>query len=147
MPYNKESIETYGKERKSNSFNKAMWEIENDPDFKLKRSKRDEKKANTSFKGKIEEEEEKEDDAADEEETEENLNEDEAENSEEEEEEDVELVESKPKKKSKDKDKKKHGKSKKSANSSRKVNRKPRKLQFCVFLSFFYLEYGINPVK
>ena len=43
QPYNKETIEIYGKQRKSNSFNKAMWEIENDPDLKLKRSRRDNK--------------------------------------------------------------------------------------------------------
>ena len=48
-PYNKETIEIYGKQRKSNSFNRAMWEIEYDPDFKLKRSRRDAKKDNVNY--------------------------------------------------------------------------------------------------
>jgi hypothetical protein len=48
-PYNKETIEIYGKQRKSNSFNRAMWEIENDPDFKLKRSRRDAKKDSVNY--------------------------------------------------------------------------------------------------
>jgi hypothetical protein len=48
-PYNKETIEIYGKQRKSNSFNRAMWEIENDPDFRLKRSRRDAKKDSVNY--------------------------------------------------------------------------------------------------